>query len=533
MTRLHGALLVAAVCLLSAVPAAAQIVGNPIEVSGHAGYFNPDERARRAEGPAFGGALGIRVLPWLSLEAQATFAPSEVDSGGSDLKHNFTFAGLDGRFHLLPPEGRVVPFLLVGAGYGLSRTSIAGEDEKLERGAATLGLGAIWNIRDQRTYVRLQVRDVMFRERGPKEFSNHLGVSVGLHYVWGGREQDSDLDGVRDHLDRCADTPFGAKVDANGCPIDSDADAVFDGLDQCEGTLAGCVVDENGCPVDSDGDGVCDGLDQCADTPQGASVDEKGCPTDVDGDGVLAGIDECPDTPVGCTVDSKGCSADTDGDGVCDGVDICPNTPDTVAVNALGCPYALGEVERRLLETGRVRIDNVNFVTARGDLDPAIFPLLRELGIIMRQYPDLQFELAGFTDDRGDSAAADRMSLARANAVQAWFARTVPEFGSVKLQVNGYGAAGVGDRARYVELRIVNMDAVPAELEKRRAPAEGGGSGAAPDGAAPDSGGSTPDSGGSAPDSGGGAPPDTSGGGAAPDATGSGAAPDTTGGGTP
>jgi len=52
----------------------------------------------------------------------------------------------------------------------------------------------------------------------------------------------------------------------------------------------------------------------------------------------------------------------------------------------------------------------------------------------------------------------------------------------VKLQVNGYGADGVGDRARYVELRILNMDAVPAELEKRQPPATGGDdSGAMPD----------------------------------------------------
>jgi outer membrane protein OmpA-like peptidoglycan-associated protein len=492
MTRFHGALLVVAVCLLSAVPAAGQIVGNPIEVSGHAGYFKPDDRARTAEGPSFSGTVGIRLQPWMTLEGHALFAPSDQDSGAA-LKHNFSLAGIDARFNLLPPEGRVVPFLLVGAGYGLSRTSVAGNDEKLERGAASLGLGALWNIRDQRTSVRFQVRDVMFRERGPREFSNHMAVSLGLHYVFGGREQDSDLDGVRDRLDRCPDTPFGANVDAHGCPIDTDGDAVFDGLDQCEGTLAGCVVDENGCAVDSDGDGVCDGLDQCADTPAGASVDAKGCPADLDGDGVLAGLDQCPDTPKGCTVDENGCSTDSDGDGVCDGVDQCPNTPDSTAVNAAGCPFQLGPVETQLLQTGRVRIRDVNFASARGDLQTEIFPLLRTLGSIMRQYPELQFELAGYTDDRGDEAAAERMSLARATAVQAWFAKNTPDFANVKLSVNGYGADGVGDKARYVELRVLNTGAVPAELEKRQPPP-----GAVPQGgtgdAVPGSGGSPPDS---------------------------------------
>jgi OOP family OmpA-OmpF porin len=474
MTRFHGALLAVAICLLNAVPAAGQIVGNPIEVSGHAGYARPDDRARRAEGPAFGGSLGLRVQPWLTLEGHALFAPSNVDSGGSDLKHNFSTGGLDGRFHLMPPHGRVVPFLLVGAGYGLSRTTIAGADDRHDGVAGSLGLGALWALDDQRMFLRLQVRNVMFEERGAQEYSNHLGASVGLHYVFRGRELDSDLDGVRDNLDRCPDTPLGAKVDAHGCPIDSDGDGVYDGIDQCPDTPAGCIVDEVGCPVDSDGDGVCDGLDQCPDTPAGATVDAAGCPSDSDGDGVLDGLDECPNTPPGCTVDARGCETDSDGDGVCDGVDQCPNTPEGALVNEIGCPYVLDETEQRLLQTGRVRINNVNFVTARGDLDESIFPLLRRLGEIMRQYPEMQFELAGYTDDRSDDAAAERMSLARATAVQSWFARNVPQFANVKLDVRGYGADGVGDRARYVELRILSMDLVPAEMARRQPPAGGG-----------------------------------------------------------
>lgn len=471
MTRFHGALLVAAVCLLMAVPAAGQIVGNPIEVSGHVGYFKPDDRARKTEGPAYGGAVGYRFLPWMTLEGHALFAPSDQDSVPG-LAHNFSYAGVDMKFFLTPPENAVVPFLLVGAGYGLSHTS-GTEAEKLERGAASIGLGALWNIRDQRTYVRLQVRDIMFRERGLPEFSNHLSVNLGLQYNWGGRVQDSDIDGVRDRLDRCPDTPYGARVDANGCPLDTDNDGVYDGLDRCDDSIPGCVVDSTGCAVDSDGDGVCDGLDQCADTPEGARVNATGCPEDADNDGVLAGIDACPDTPAGCTVDETGCPTDADGDGVCDGLDQCPFTPAGSAVNERGCPYVLDDVERGLLETGRVRIPNVNFASARGDLQPEVFPLLERLAVILPQYPDLQFELAGFTDDRGDSAAAQRMSLARANAVQAWFGRNAANFANVNLTVNGYGADGVGDRARYVELRILNTGAVRAELDKRTPPAGG------------------------------------------------------------
>jgi OOP family OmpA-OmpF porin len=90
--------------------------------------------------------------------------------------------------------------------------------------------------------------------------------------------RDTDGDGVNDLLDACPNTPIGAVVDKDGCPIDSDGDGVYDGLDKCPNTPKGAKVDKDGCPIDSDGDGVYDGLDKCPNTPKGAKVDAKGCP---------------------------------------------------------------------------------------------------------------------------------------------------------------------------------------------------------------------------------------------------------------
>ncbi|MDP4184660.1 MAG: OmpA family protein, partial [Bacteroidota bacterium] len=84
--------------------------------------------------------------------------------------------------------------------------------------------------------------------------------------------------GVPDYLDKCPNTPAGAAVDKNGCPIDSDNDGVPDYKDKCPDTPAGVAVDQNGCPIDSDNDGVPDYLDKCPDTPAGAEVDKDGCP---------------------------------------------------------------------------------------------------------------------------------------------------------------------------------------------------------------------------------------------------------------
>src|SRR5262249_32851381 len=163
-----------------------------------------------------------------TLEGQGTFGPAKADTFPKQ-HFNFTYAGLDFRFNLRPAEGKVVPYVLTGFGYGLSHTSGSPPD-KLERGAPSLGLGMLFNVLNPRTYGRVQAGDVWFRERKSFEFANDFAVTAGLHYVFGGKYRDQDLDGVRDWLDKCPGTPIGAKVDANGCPTDSDHDGVWDGL---------------------------------------------------------------------------------------------------------------------------------------------------------------------------------------------------------------------------------------------------------------------------------------------------------------
>jgi hypothetical protein len=54
------------------------------------------------------------------------------------------------------------------------------------------------------------------------------------------------------------------------------------------------------CKEDSDEDGINDCLDKCPQTPQGARVDAKGCPRDTDGDGILDYLDKQLITPTEC-----------------------------------------------------------------------------------------------------------------------------------------------------------------------------------------------------------------------------------------
>ena len=92
MARFQGALFSAALAVLIAVPAAAQIGGHPYEISGTAGVFSPDIRARMQNRGAYNGSIGWRFGPTLSIDLQGTWAHSYADSGiGQD--HNFFLGG--------------------------------------------------------------------------------------------------------------------------------------------------------------------------------------------------------------------------------------------------------------------------------------------------------------------------------------------------------------------------------------------------------------------------------------------------------
>ena len=474
-----------------ATPALAQVGGHPIELSGSAGLLHYDARARIHDGPAFGLTAGWRSQPWLTIEGTTLFGPSKADTapgyyaysaGGAMVKdgakHNFFYAGADLRWNLRPAQNRIVPFLLTGGGYGQSHGGAmeGTEPQKVARGSASLGAGLLYSIRNQRTYLRFEVRDVLFRNIGIESFSNHVAARVGLQYVFRGKILDQDRDHVRDWLDTCPDTPIGCTVDANGCPHDADGDGVCDGVDKCPNTPKGCKVNGEGCTSDADGDGVCDDLDTCPDTPKGCTVDAHGCPADPDGDGVCDGVDKCPNTPKGCTVDASGCPGDADGDGVCDGVDVCPNTPAGLRVDEHGCPIEVREKEVQLLNTGTLRIQNIEFDTGKATLKPEADPVLRQVGSLLVSYPALKIEIGGHTDDRGTLKKNMTLSQARADTVRAWLQRNY-NFPADQFTTHGYGptrpiapnTSTLGrSKNRRVEFKVLNTEQLKIEREKRR-----------------------------------------------------------------
>ena len=293
-----------------------------------------------------------------------------------------------------------------------------------------------------------------------------------------GCPKDDDGDGVYDGLDLCAATPAGAKVDAKGCPLDADHDGVFDGLDKCAGTPSGARVDAKGCPLDADGEGVPDGLDMCANTPKGDKVDAKGCTlADADGDGVLDASDQCPNTPMGATVDAKGCPSDDDGDGVFDGLDICPNTPAGAKVDAKGCPTEVTETETQFLDTGVIRTSEIHFDTDKSNIKPESHAVLKEIGNILVQWPQLKIEIGGHCDSSGSDAHNQTLSEARAGSVLDYLTKNFPRISASQYTVVGYGEnKPVADNStvegrtanRRVEFTVLNKEELRKEVEKRR-----------------------------------------------------------------
>ncbi|MBF0588347.1 MAG: OmpA family protein [Magnetococcales bacterium] len=232
---------------------------------------------------------------------------------------------------------------------------------------------------------------------------------------------DCDRDGVEDKKDKCPTTPYGNKVDKDGCGEDSDGDGVPDIEDKCPGTPKGVKVNADGCPLDSDGDGVYDYLDKCPGTPAGVTVDTSGCPIDTDGDGVADYLDRCPGTPAGVDVDVKGCPLDKDGDGVLDYMDKCLGTPKGATVNELGCWVLKG----------------VHFSSGSAAIQGRYHGILNQVARVLRNNAGVTVQVEGHTDNVGNSDLNKRLSDRRAQSVRRYLVNR--GISSNRLSAVGYG----------------------------------------------------------------------------------------------
>jgi outer membrane protein OmpA-like peptidoglycan-associated protein len=436
-----------------------------------------------ADAPAIGLRFGRPFGESWALEAAGSYASTHglqrAGANGADAAVANASAMLLAQ--LTPANSLGALYLGAGLGYTRYDTKFGlrgAKSNNLHFGTLETALGWKKALGERATF-RLEARNLLNLPN--KNFASaHLADQQfwgGFTYGFGGTAKDTDGDGVVDKRDQCPGTPAGATVNLGGCPGDADGDGVYDGIDQCPNTPAGAAVDSKGCPKDSDGDGVYDGIDQCADTPKGASVDAKGCPSDSDGDGVYDGLDQCPNTPKGAVVDAAGCPSDGDGDGVPDGLDQCPNTAAGLKVDMSGCPIEVTDKETQLLDTGMIRLQNVNFETGKSRLLQESFHTLDEVAAILLKWPQLQVEIGGHTDSRGSPGRNQLLSEDRAQAVKDYLVSLFPGLNAAQLTVKGYGVNQPLVRNstplnlaknRRVEFKVVNREALKKEIERRR-----------------------------------------------------------------
>jgi outer membrane protein OmpA-like peptidoglycan-associated protein len=432
-------LIVVAASLVSVAATASDFQDQPINVVPFGGWTFFDRELKEGTGLNLednlylGGRVTMRLMSPLWLDLAGGYTPTtsrDIDATWTHLSASLLLAS--------SRPMAISPFISLGGGISkfVPRWSTDETDGTFEAAAGvkvkiTNSLG-----------LRLEARNVLLvpKEHYDKSHIDNIVAGAGLVFAFGGNEPDADGDGVSDRLDRCPGTMSGCAVDASGCPIDSDGDGICDALDRCPGTPRGATVDANGCPIDSDGDQVWNGLDQCPDTPRGCTVDAAGCPIDSDGDGVCDGLDTCPDTPRGCTVDAKGCLSDSDGDGVCDGLDKCPNTPPGTRVDSEGCPPSEVRMrETELLDTGLIRLHDVNFETAKADILPESHRALDVVGEVLSKWPQLKIEVGGHCDSRGSDAYNLTLSRQRVASVRTYLLRQFPKLEAGQLTAKGYG----------------------------------------------------------------------------------------------
>ena len=221
-------------------------------------------------------------------------------------------------------------------------------------------------------------------------------ATIGMELDFG-KAKDSDMDGVPDKRDNCPDTPTGAAVDAQGCPLDTDADGVADYLDECP-TVAG-ISSLAGCP-DSDKDGIADKNDDCPNVPGLAKF--KGCP-DTDNDGVADSEDKCPNTPKGWKVDAVGCPLDQDKDGVADAEDKCPTIAGPKENN--GCPVKEPEKKKEItadqVEIQNIKVEAVHFLSDKTYLTDYSKGIIDKLIKSLNTNADYHVNVYGYADSQG------------------------------------------------------------------------------------------------------------------------------------
>ncbi len=337
--------------------------------------------------PEFGARVAFYPIKYVGGEVEGGWLPTSTETDDSAS----IFAG---RLHAIGqlPLGRITPFLLFGGGALGAGSKPMGTDTDP---AIHFGLGAKYGLTPG-IALRLDLRDTM-----AQKFNEDQDTLTHFPELLIGASFQLKIRGEKERV-----------VEAGAAPMDSDADGITDDRDKCP-KEAGIAPD--GCPdKDTDGDGVMDSKDVC---PAEAGKTACGCPVkDTDGDGLPDELDKCPTEPG----PNNGCpDLDGDKDGINTPEDKCPDQPETKNNfdDADGCPDEIPETIKKF--TGVIA--GIEFDRGKDTIRPVSEPVLTNALSILKEYPQLRFEISGHTDTDGSRENNVDLSRRRAESVKKWF----------------------------------------------------------------------------------------------------------------
>lgn len=188
---------------------------------------------------------------------------------------------------------------------------------------------------------------------------------------------------------------------------------------------------------------------------------------DSDNDTVSDAQDACPDTVSGAEVGEDGCERDQDNDTIVDRLDLCPDIAEQNEINSFGCARGAAIV-----------LSGIYFSGGNTELSPASRSYLDKVAAVLDTFGDIRFEVAGHTDNIGETERNLTVSKKRAEAVSNYLVEKGIE--ADRLVPVGYGhdqpvadnTTSEGRAAnRRVELRIIPTASPSAAIEQEESTA--------------------------------------------------------------
>jgi outer membrane protein OmpA-like peptidoglycan-associated protein len=270
-------------------------------------------------------------------------------------------------------------------------------------------------------------------------------LRVGLLFLMGdGRDRDKD--GIEDIRD--------------GDPYQAED---FDGFEDYDG-----IPDR-----DNDRDGIPDELDEAPDLPEDRDgfQDDDGIPDlDNDRDGIPDSKDECPDMAedLDSFQDQDGCPDwDNDNDTIPDSLDQCPNEPENFNnyQDEDGCPDKK-PAPPELKQGQALILPDVTFESGSAELTLEALQALELIWEYMRDNPDVEMEIRGYTDSLGDASSNLNLSQRRADAVKFYLAQRGVAFR--RLRAIGFGEANPIASNQTPEGRLKNRRIEFIQIENQK-----------------------------------------------------------------